>query len=1355
MKSYRLLYVFLFTAIACVCPLHIQAWEKRIPVISLGRSEGLSNGAVNTIIRDHEGYVWLGTWNGLNRWDGRSMETFLPGKSNTDIHNHVIREIYEVPGRGLWLLTNKGLSFYNSRKSIFRGFFTDLKGNINHETDLSLTLTSGHEVFVWIKSLGLYRYDASSDGFTEVDFPGRATLLQNRVWRIHSYQDKLLFISENGNVWILNRQMLQLVGHCPISRPVIKTWCFDDRTEGWIILAQRNGPSLMMSLKSGKVHEISLPDDNLTAWSSTKNTRNFLAGSEKGDIYRFNPDSLRLHKTIDSRQYATLNAFTSRILDIYQDGEEGLFIGTDGNGVYVFRPITAEISSLSASRLSYPVVRCFLSYEDNLLVGTKGGGINILSQDGKNIGILTDADGLNNNSVLSLYQRPGGSIWVGTDGRGINIIDRRTRKITSLSWDIFPQSIREMGSVYKIVDDGRGNVFLGTSGWGVIWLQYDQRNPDKFYTASQLPISNENGGTVIRKVVYALALEKPGIVWIGIRGEGLVRFNYLNNRIENILNTSISPELIFNDDILSLFIDHEGVLWVGSSGGIMALSIADNQIRKKHGSVISRLQSQSIHAIQEDRHNNLWMSTSAGIVRVDALRKGAYFFDKIDGLINAEYSDGAGFYDPFTDFFYAGGTSGIDRIYAGKIVIRRTFPDMAFTRLYIGDKLIKPGTSPLTENINWQNKLHLSYNQNSISIEATPVTAAGRSNFRVLYKILPVDTSWREPGTSGLISLVNLKPGKYTLQVALTNDISQFSHPPRKIELIVDPPLFLSKPAILAYVVFLLLIQGGILLFYKRKAAQKRNKALEDLEKQKQRELQEYKIEFFTHLAHELRTPLTVINTQTYRLIEDPSTRKLKQPLIRIYRNTLRLQKLVNEIMQFRRLEKGKETLQIQPCRIDEVLKEIISDLEVLALQRQISFDVKCPDNPHMLCDRDKLFRILSNLISNSVKYNRDGGIVSIEACWIKPTELQITISDQGEGFSEDELKKLFEPFAINKVGGGIRESQRFYSVGLGLAVTKALIDLMNGSLSIKNSPEGGATAIVTLQVENIEPSGPSETSPISVEKSEKLVQLANDEFILPDFKTNESKPVILVVDDDPEILQSITDVLGQGYHFIYASNGKVALDLINVTTPQLIISDIMMPLMDGIELCRSIRENIRYSHIPIILLTARAEIEDRISGLEAGADSYIPKPFHPAHLRVRVSKLIEQRERFKSTFGKPSTQASQAFQIPDPFLHKIIRIIDENIEDFSLNADYLSDKLAISKSSLYLKLKNLAGITPHDLINKRRLEKAALLLKTTQLTVSEIIDQTGFNSRTYFYELFTRHFGCSPTHFRKEANGT
>ncbi|HBI81757.1 MAG TPA: hypothetical protein DDY04_07450 [Bacteroidales bacterium] len=1352
MKQSKLIGVFLLITLHGLSVSDSFAWEKRIPIVTLSKTEGLSNGAVNCIVRDSEGYFWFGTWNGLNRWDGYSMEVFLPGRTSGDIHNHVIREIYEYQAKGLWLLTNKGLSFYNNRNGKFSNYFSNLKGNINYETDIALTLSNTKGVLAWIKNKGLYQYDSIEGCFRKLNIVSESELIDKGVWRIHEINDLLVFLGENGTVWILKENYLRCIGQFPVSRPIIKTWSYDTPAAPYLFLAQRNGPSLMMNLFSGQIHEISLPTDNFTSWALDTQKHSFFAGTEKGDIYWFNPNSLELKKLIDARQYSFTNTLTSRIIDIYKDEREGLLVGTDGNGAFVFRQISAEISSLPASRLSYPVVRCFLPIGNNLLVGTKGGGINVLDERGNQIKVLTSENGLNNNSVLSMYQRTDGTIWVGTDGMGLSLIKPDLNKISQLSLSNLPANLQGMGSVYKIIDDHLGNIFLGTSGWGVIRIQYDQKNTTRILSTQQLSLEHDSADEIQKQVVYALAIEKPGVLWIGVRGEGLVKYNYINNKVETRLNTSSEPELIFNDDILSLYFDHSGMLWAGTSSGMMCIDVASKQYKKRYPFIVNKMEHMSVHAVEEDKNGNLWVTTSAGIARIDNQRKGIHYLDNSDGLINREYSDGAGFYDCSTGFFYAGGSSGIDRIQTDTIRIQRFFPPLAFTRFFVNDKLIKPGNSPLETHINQQITIKLAYSQNSIAIEATPITATSRINYRVLYKLLPADTLWKEPGSSGLISLINLKPGNYNLLITLCNDLNELSLPPRSLTIIVAPPFYLSRLALFIYVVILFIIQSAILLFYRRKAEKKRRIALQEFEKQKEKEMQEYKIEFFTQLAHELRIPLTVISVQTYQLLEDAKIRQYKSTLMRIYRNTLKLQKLVNEIMQFRRLEKGKEPLRLQPCGIDEILDEVLADLEVLALQRKITFEVNHPIDPHFVCDKDKLLRILSNLISNAIKYNREGGKITITVNRAENDCLTISISDEGQGFSAQDMKNLFEPFGVSKAYRN-NNLQSFYSVGLGLAVTKSLVELMNGRLEIRNLSPLGAQVTVTLPGIKYETLKQEDSNKLTIEDFEdntQTSQIESSDVISTDVS---EKPLIMVVDDDPETCDCIADILRPQYKLINAENGKVAQEILKNTTPQLIISDVMMPQLDGIDLCKAIRNDFRISHLPIILLTARSEIEDRIAGLEAGADSYIPKPFHPEHLRVRVRKLLEQREKFKDTFSKVTTQAGQAFLIPDPFLHKLIKIIDENLEDIALNADFLADKVAVSKSSLYLKLKNLAGLTPHDLINKRRLEKAALLLKTTHLTVSEIIDQTGFNSRTYFYELFTRYYGCSPSQYRKPEN--
>jgi len=402
------------------------------------------------------------------------------------------------------------------------------------------------------------------------------------------------------------------------------------------------------------------------------------------------------------------------------------------------------------------------------------------------------------------------------------------------------------------------------------------------------------------------------------------------------------------------------------------------------------------------------------------------------------------------------------------------------------------------------------------------------------------------------------------------------------------------------------------------------------------------------------------------------------------------------------------------------------------------------------LTDADKFQRIVTNLISNAIKYNKPQGSV-LARIKTESSSLIVEIEDNGVGIKPEYFQKVFEPFGISLTRSkGSFPGNR--STGLGLAVTKGLVELLKGTINFESQPGIGTKFVCIFpdvhklsSVELINEPGYelAEFSPIN--DTGPVDSMENPEI-------SAGKPLILLVDDDPEILFLLRDFLQADYNIIFAENGIEAYNKVLSDKPDLIVSDVMMPEMDGIELCRLLRENFDTSHLPLILLTAKATIEDRISGLKAGADSYIPKPFHLEHLKVRIEKLLQLWSGIKIRFGQPDQIPGLAKDIPDPFFQKMLAIIDENIDDETFSAEKLCDKLAISKSSLYNKTKSLLGTTPHSLINQRRLSKASILIRSTSMTVSEIIDQTGFTSRTHFYELFGKAYGCSPSDYRNKS---
>jgi len=695
---------------------------------------------------------------------------------------------------------------------------------------------------------------------------------------------------------------------------------------------------------------------------------------------------------------------------------------------------------------------------------------------------------------------------------------------------------------------------------------------------------------------------------------------------------------------------------------------------------------------------------------------------------------------------------GVDIIQTDQIKFSSYFPPIAINRLLIKNIPVEPETEGvLTKRINHQNKLVLNYNQNSITFDVSPLVFWGQERHRISYRLKNFDNEWIVKPQNQPINYSNLPADKYLLQIRASDENGNWSKEYREIEIIINPPFWLTNWAIAGYILIFIGIQFLIISSYRRREARKKEAALQEFKMKKEEELSNYKIEFFTNVAHEFRTPLTIITSHIHALLEDTRNTLENPRLLKVYNNSIKIQKLVLEIMQFRKLEKGKEQLNIQITKPVALILEVISDLELLAQQRDISFEVISPDPDIVFkTDPDKFQRIVTNLISNAVKYNKPGGFVKVSVN-SDESALIINVEDNGLGIKREYFEKVFEPFGISSVmRRGSFPGHR--SSGLGLAVTKSLVELLSGTINLESSlNEGTKFTCVFPDIQKLSPVERVKAPAEDFNEFQYMDESGVDSLILTP-ELSPEKLLILLVDDDSEILVLLRDFLQADYNIIFAKDGLEAYNKVIADKPDLIVSDVMMPIMDGIELCDKLRANFETSHLPIILLTAKAEIEDRISGLKAGADSYIPKPFHPEHLKIRIEKLLQFRNAVKRNFGRQESTSTQIKEIPDPFFQKMLNFIDENIDDETLSSETLCDKLAISKSSLYNKTKSVLGITPHSLINQRRLSKAAILLQSTTLTVSEIIDQTGFASRTHFYELFSKVYGCSPSEYRNKS---
>ena len=1329
--------------------------EYATNVHSISRREGLSNGAVNAIVKDSEGYIWFGTWNGLNRYDGSNIVTYLPGNNTNSIHNHVIRELYPTSAGPIWMLTNKGVGLYDNVRDRFTSYFTHEPEPINYENDISISHSDNNRTLVSVFGRGIFSFDSTLKQFNKIVFDKTSQAAALSIKRIHIVGNRAYCITGSGQLMIMSGNHLGEIMKLPYSGTLSSSISVIINHRLYLLITQRAGAALMVDPETKEVQQLRIPDDIITSFAFSKARGKLWVGTEKGRIYSFNLLT-RKFEVLDKLSNLLKNSpIATRILSIYETENDILWIGTDGNGVYNLKLTEFPNKSLSSDQLAYPIVRSILvTSKRDMLIGTKGGGIDIFDSNGNHIRQISVKNGLNNNSVLSFHELYDGSIWVGTDGKGIDIISPDYRSIHNFPRDFNISRPLNFASVYRILEDSDHRIYLGTSGYGVIMVEFDKTKTSLPVNCEQLVLDKSVATPSQQKqIVYALAEEKPGVIWIGTRGLGVYRYNTITKRVIGQYSTSSNPKIIRNDDILSLSANYLGRIWVGTSNGIFNLvPVTADSVKVEGLNVESDLINTSIHALQFDKMGNLWLTTNQGLTMIDNRRMNVRNFNTNDGLINFEYSDGASFFDINAGKLYVGGTMGVDIIQTDEIKFSSYFPPIAINQMFIRNQLVEPGDeSVLTSRINHQKQLDLKYNQNSLTFYVSPLAFWAQERHRISYRLKNLSDDWAINPQNQPINFSNLEPGKYLLQIRVSDENGNWSKQIREIVILINPPFWRTSWAIVLYVLLLIGIQLLIFAAYRRREARKKEAALLEFQNQKNAELQSYKIEFFTNVAHELRTPLTLITSHIHALLEDARNTVDNPRLLKVFNNSIKLQKLVLEIMQFRKLEKGKEPKNIQLTKPVELIREVVSDLELLAQQRNIVCEVIAPD-PEIVfkTDADKFQRIITNLVSNSIKYNKDGGFVRVS---IKSENsiLTLEVEDNGVGIKPEYFQKVFEPFGISSARR-IGSLSGYRSTGLGLAVTKGLVELLKGKISFESIPGEGTKFICIFP--DILPLSPVELLNAPDDKAEDIAFIneteADNHIENPELSTG--KPLILLVDDDSEILHLLRDFLEADYKIIFAENGIEAYKKVLSEKPDLIVSDVMMPEMDGIELCKMVRENFDTSHLPMILLTAKAEIEDRIDGLKAGADSYIPKPFHPEHLKVRIDKLLRSRSNMRIRFGQPDRNPAFVKEIPDPFFQKMISYIDENIDDESFSSEKLCDKLAISKSSLYNKTKSLLGTTPHGLINQRRLSKAAILLKSTTMTVSEIIDQTGFASRTHFYELFNKAYGSSPSDYRGSA---
>lgn len=1337
-----------------LCSLPLAA--KEFDLVNLTNSDGLSNSSINVIFQDTSGLTWLGTWDGLNVYNGRDFKTFKPEPGNSNsISNNIIRDLMEENKQTLWITTDRGINRYDKGNSKFTRFFTETNNRtVYGENSFFVAKNSSNRIFACIYERGLYYFDTEAQQFFPVKIADKLSVkklffdLDDNLWMLTNNKELVKIVLKKGNSDLPIVEKTVIFSHL---KNIESVFC-KDKNELWmqtsdeLIYVYRISEGLFVPkpLKN-------TPKGKLRSLVFRKNQ--LLMGTENG-LFSYTPATSQTKIMIANLP----------ILSVFAGIQDIIWVGTDAQGVLQLSPprqIFSAYTDANIAGFGRSAVRTFFEPANGKLwVGTKGSGIYCLSW-GKNSPYPTinmhynTSNGLLSNSIFTIVQGAPGECWIGTDGNGINYFDIRTKKINTLN----TSSDINLTSVYAILFTTNNTMWVGTSGNGLYKLEIDRtKQPFSVTNFKQYMYRNNQQASLSNNIVYAIEKADDNHLWVGTRGGGLNRLTINTERFETFRFSDNNPDLISSDDILSLHKDKNGILWAGTSMGLIKLNETKKgkpdfeRFTEKEG-----MPNNTIHGILEDKNNNLWLTTNKGLAKLvqEENNKRIVSYLQKDGLQNNEFSDGAFYKSTYNQSLYVGGISGFNAFDPQKITNSNYKPTLVLDAFYVDNT--RRELSEFLKNSSEKSSLQISYKIKSFSFIFVPVDYLSGSKCEISYRLEGYHKDWINLGTSGTIVFSNLPRGNYVLKVRCSNADKLWSDEYYTLPIIMQPPWWATNLAYLCYLILFSLILFGINRIAANQRKVRNNIKMKELEKQKTEEIHQAKLRFFTNIAHEFSNSLTLIYGPSVQLLKnhfpDPNIRKY---INTIKQNSERMQHLIQQLIDFRKAETGYLKPKFTQVDITELLKYVADNFSDILEQKKINLKMNLGDETiRWNTDRDCVEKIIFNLLSNAVKYTPQHKQVDVTLT-TKDNLLYVNVKNYGVGIRAEHVQSIFNRFEVldrleQQASQGLETRN-----GIGLALCKNLTEVLNGSIEVESDGTSFTSFVVTLPQSDI-----TETEPSKYIDKEDMQTYAGEEsktpvstkYSVPD---NQKEGLILVIDDDRDIRRMLCDFLGSRYEVVEAGDGKEAIEVMKVRIPMLIICDVIMPEMNGVEFVRIMKKQELTRHIPIIMLSTKASVDSQIEGLETGADAYLGKPFHPRHLEALIDSQL-QRNKAVLEFSESAYASMEQFEgklikkEDNDLIIKITKLIIEHIDDENLTLDSIAAEMAISKMQLYRKIKELIDQTPTEFIRSIRLNHAEKLLKTTNKTVQEIMYDCGFNNKAYFYREFAKRFKQTPKEYRNQ----
>ena len=1313
-------------------------------------SDGLSNNSVNTICKDRDGFMWFGTTTGLNRYDGYTFKIYQHAENDPgSLPDNYITDIVEMPDGRFWVNTGRGYVLFDKEQDCF---ITDVTGFMKN-------LESGgvpEQVFVdregntclSVAGEGCYRYKEGGKRlfFSYVEH----SLPEHGVTQIAECSDGLLLIYNTGLLVCLDRATLAIKwqsdeikkyipagktiefslfvdrDNCIWAYSLMGIWAYDCGTKSW-----RTDLTAIWSSRPDVIIHAVAQDIEGRIWVGKDYDGIDVLEKETGKV-----TSLVAHD--DNGRSLPHNT----IYDLYADRDGIMWVGTYKKGVSYYSE-----SIFKFNMYEWGDITCIEQADENRLwLGTNDHGILLWNRStGKAEPFWRDAEGQLPNPVVSMLKSKDGKLWVGTFNGGLYCMDgSRVR-----SYKEGVGNTLASNNVWALVEDDKGRIWIASLGGGLQCLE-PVSGTFETYTSSNSALLENN--------VTSLCWVDNNTLFFGTANQGVGMMDMRTREIKKIQGQSGNVKLS-NDAVNHVYKDSRGLVWIATREG---LNVYDT---RRHVfldlSPVAEAKGNFIAAITEDQERNMWVSTSRKVIRVTVASdgKGSYLFDSRaynseDGLQNCDFNQRS-IKTLHNGIIAIGGLYGVNVFAPDHIRYNKMLPNVMFTGLSLFDEAVKVGQSYggrvlIEKELNDVENVEFDYKQNIFSVSFASDNYNLPEKTQYMYKLEGFNNDWLTlPLGVHNVTFTNLAPGKYVLRVKAINSDGYVGIKEATLGIVVNPPFWMSWWAYLLYAVGLVIV-----LFLARYRMLKREREkfhLQQIENEvaKNEEINNMKFRFFTNVSHELRTPLTLIISPLEGMLKETTDELQSTRLQLMYRNAQRLLHLVNQLLDFRKGEMSTHQLSLSEGDIISYVHSVCNSFLLMADKKHIQFSFFSGiDTFSMAFDADKVGKIVMNLLSNAFKFTPEGGRVTvmIEHVAGTPDILEIKIADTGIGISDVDKEHIFERF----YQAGHKGVEETTGNGIGLSLVRDFVTLHEGEVKVFDNIGMGSVFVIQFPVKHVETQVqlPEETGmPAGDEEDKEMKEEAREEMERKNF------PLLLIVDDNEDFRIFMRYSLELQYRVKLAVNGKEAWEMMQEELPDLVISDVMMPQMDGNELCRLIKQDKRTAHIPVILLTARQNTEAKLEGLQTGADDYVTKPFNMTILVLRIRKLIELSRYHRVTQGMidPAPSEIVITSLDEKLIEKAIKYVEDNMSRTELSVEELSRELGMSRVHLYKKLLQITGKTPIEFIRVIRLKRAAQLLRESQLHVSEVAFEVGFNNPKYFSRYFKDEFGVLPSVYQEK----